>query len=175
MSSSAAVAIPGSSIQVPSNRRGRLHIGQRTYGICTGTGSLELSVILFSPENVRSNATSEIETPSEHDAISRIVAPSSCNDLTVHFSNVPVICFPWTIKPPAWRSASFLKESLLFSLVNIWPQAEASIVQAPFKSAACIGADCVTRSANVTKGLKILMKPSNVQCRKISLLDADDL
>jgi hypothetical protein len=49
----------------------------------------------------------------------------------------------------------------LFSLVNIWPQAEASIVQAPFKSAACIEADCVTRSTNVTKGLKVLMKLSD--------------
>jgi len=62
-----------------------LHIEQRTYGISTGTGSLELSVILFSPEIFTSNATSETATPSEHDAITRTFAPSSCNDLTVHF------------------------------------------------------------------------------------------
>ena len=65
-------------------RRG-LHIEQRTYDISTGTGSLELSVILFSPEIFTSNATSETVTPSEHDAITRTFDPSSCNDLTVHF------------------------------------------------------------------------------------------
>src|SRR5258705_9271416 len=63
----------------------RTHIGQRTYGISTGTGSLELSVILSSPEIFTSNATSETATPSEHDAITFTFGPSSCNDLTVHF------------------------------------------------------------------------------------------
>ena len=62
-----------------------LHIEQRTYGISTGTGSLELSVILFSPDIFTSNVTSETATPSEHDAITRTFGPSSCNDLTVHF------------------------------------------------------------------------------------------
>ena len=62
-----------------------LHIEQRMYDISTGTGSLELSVMLFSPENFTSNATSEIETPSEHDAMTFTFGPSSCNDLTVHF------------------------------------------------------------------------------------------
>jgi len=62
-----------------------LHIEQRTYNISTGTGALELSVILFSPEIFTSNATSETVTPSEHDAITRTFDPSSCNDLTVHF------------------------------------------------------------------------------------------
>ena len=62
----------------------RTHIGQRTYGISTGTGSLELSVILSSPEIFTSNATSETATPSEHDAITFTFGPSSCNDLTVH-------------------------------------------------------------------------------------------
>src|SRR5215475_15614732 len=65
-------------------RRG-LHIEQRTYDISTGTGSLELRVILFSPEIFTSNATSETATPSEHAAITRTFDPSSCNDLTVHF------------------------------------------------------------------------------------------
>ena len=63
----------------------KLHIEQRTYGISTGTGSLELSVILFSPEIFTSNATSETATPSEHDAITRTSDPSLRNDLTVHF------------------------------------------------------------------------------------------
>ena len=63
----------------------RTHIGQRTYGISTGTGSLELSVILSSPEIFTSNATSETATPSEHNAIAFTFGPSSCNDLTVHF------------------------------------------------------------------------------------------
>lgn len=63
----------------------RLHSGQRTYCISTGTGSLRLSVILFSPENFTSNATSETATPSEHEAITFRFDPSSCNDLTVHF------------------------------------------------------------------------------------------
>jgi hypothetical protein len=61
------------------------HVGQRTYGISTGTGSLELSVILFCPEIFTSNSTSETATPSEHDAITRTFRPSSCSDLTVHF------------------------------------------------------------------------------------------
>ena len=61
------------------------HSWQRTYGISTGTGSLELSVILFSPEKFTSNATSETETPSEHDAITFTSEPFSWNDLTVHF------------------------------------------------------------------------------------------
>src|SRR5262245_51830981 len=61
------------------------HIEQRTYGISTGTGSLELSMIRFSPEIFTSNATSETATPSEHEAITRTFVPSSCNDLTVHF------------------------------------------------------------------------------------------
>ena len=67
------------------NRRRRFHIEQRTYGISIGTGSLELSVILLSPETFTSNATSETATPSEHDAITRKFGPSSCNDLTLHF------------------------------------------------------------------------------------------
>jgi len=46
-------------------------------------------------------------------------------------------------------------------LVNTSPQAEASIVQAPFKSAACVEADCVTRSTNSTNGLKVLIKLSD--------------
>jgi hypothetical protein len=78
--------IAGSFIHVffkPSPRG--LHIEQRTYDISTGTGSLELSVKLFSPEIFTSNATSETATPSEHDAITRTFGPSSCNDLTVHF------------------------------------------------------------------------------------------
>jgi hypothetical protein len=62
-----------------------LHIEQRTYGVSIGTGSLELSVILFSPETFTSNATSETVTPSEHDAITCTFDPSSRNDLTVHF------------------------------------------------------------------------------------------
>jgi hypothetical protein len=62
-----------------------LHIEQRMYDISTGTGSLELSVMLFSPENFTSNATSEIETPSEHDAMTFTFGPSSWSDLTVHF------------------------------------------------------------------------------------------
>ena len=61
------------------------HSWQRTYGISTGTGFLELSVILFSPEIFTSNATSETETPSEHDAITFTSEPFSWNDLTVHF------------------------------------------------------------------------------------------
>jgi hypothetical protein len=65
----------------PSGR----HIEQRTYGISTGTGSLELSVILFSPEIFTSNSASDTATPSEHDAITRTFRPSSCNDLMVHF------------------------------------------------------------------------------------------
>src|SRR5580704_5080095 len=141
-------------------RRG-LHIEQRTYDISTGTGSLELSVILFSPEIFTSTPTSETVTPSEHDAITCTFDPSSCIDLTAHFWNVPVICFPWMIKPPAWRSASCLNASLLFSLVNTWPHGEPSTVQAPFKSAACVEADCVTRSTKSTNGLKVLMKLSD--------------
>jgi hypothetical protein len=66
-------------------RRPGLHIEQRTYNISTGTGALELSVILFSPEIFTSNATSETVTPSEHDAITWTFEPSSWNDLTVHF------------------------------------------------------------------------------------------
>jgi hypothetical protein len=62
-----------------------LHIEQRTYGISTGTGFLELSVIRFSPEIFTSNATSETATPSEHDAITCMFDPSLWNDLTVHF------------------------------------------------------------------------------------------
>src|SRR5262245_26719695 len=69
----------------PLSRRRRLHIVQRTYGISTGTGFFELSVMLFSPEIFTSYATSEIATPSEHDAITCIFGPSSCSDLTVHF------------------------------------------------------------------------------------------
>src|SRR6185437_3755237 len=138
-----------------------LHSEQRTYAISIGTGSFGVRVIAFSPENFRSSAMSENATPSEHDAITFIFDPSSCNDLTVHFWNVPVICFPWTIRPPAWRSASRLNASLLFSLVNTVPQAEASSVQAPFKSAACVEPDCVTRSINSTDGLKVLMKLSD--------------
>jgi hypothetical protein len=65
-------------------RRG-LHIEQRTYDVSIGTGFLELSVILFSPEIFTSNATSEIATPSEHDAITCTFEPSSCDDLIVHF------------------------------------------------------------------------------------------
>ena len=61
------------------------HTWQRTYGISTGTGSLELSVILFSPEIFTSNTTSETETPSEHAAITFTSEPLSWNDLTVHF------------------------------------------------------------------------------------------
>src|SRR6476619_2175873 len=71
------------------------------------------------------------------------------------------------IKPPAWRSASCLKASLLFSLVNISPQAETSTVQAPFKSAACVEADCVTRSTNSTNGLKMLMKLSDQMVNRL--------
>ena len=67
-----------------SRHRGR-HIEQRTYGISTGTGCFERSVILLSRETCRSNATSETATPSEHAAIKCIFDPSSCNDLTVHF------------------------------------------------------------------------------------------
>src|ERR1700757_8853 len=55
----------------------KLHIEQRTYRISTGTGSLELSVILFSPEIFTSNDTSETATPSEHDATIRTFDPSS--------------------------------------------------------------------------------------------------
>ena len=77
------VAVHRTAWLVVQPRRG-LHIEQRTYGISTGTGSLELSVILFSPEIFTSNATSEIATPSEQDAITFIFGPSSCNDLTVH-------------------------------------------------------------------------------------------
>lgn len=64
---------------------GLLHIEQRTYRISTGTGSLELSVILLSPEIFTSNVTSETATPSEHDATTCTFGPSSWNDLTVHF------------------------------------------------------------------------------------------
>jgi hypothetical protein len=62
-----------------------LHSEQRTYSISTGTGCLELIVMLFSPENFTSYATSETTTPSEHAAITFTFGPSSCIDLTVHF------------------------------------------------------------------------------------------
>src|ERR1700722_3278023 len=78
---SRATRPPGSSFQP---RRG-LHIEQRTYSISPGTGFWELSVIRFSPVTFTSNGTSEIETPSEHDAITCKFGPSSCDDLIVHF------------------------------------------------------------------------------------------
>src|SRR5581483_7474420 len=65
-------------------RRGR-HMGQRTYNISIGTGSLEESVIVFFPVTFTSKGTSETATPSEHAAITCRAAPSSCTDLTVHF------------------------------------------------------------------------------------------
>src|ERR1700742_3263420 len=49
---------------------------------------------------------------------------------------------------PASKSASRLNASLFFSLVNTRPQFEPSIAQAPFKSVACVEADCVTRSTS---------------------------
>jgi hypothetical protein len=45
-----------------------LHIWQQEYSISTGAGSLELGVMLFSPEIVTSNTVAETATPSEHDA-----------------------------------------------------------------------------------------------------------
>jgi len=54
-----------------------------------------------------------------------------------------------------------LNASLLFSLMNTLPQVDASIAQAPFKSAACVEIDRVTRSTNSTNGLKLLMKLSD--------------
>src|SRR5579871_1766279 len=63
--------------------------------------------------------------------------------------------------PPAWRSASFWKVILLFSFLNTVPHAEVSSVQAPFKSAACVEADCATRSINRTRGLKFFMRLSD--------------
>ena len=61
------------------------HSEQRTYSISTGTGCLELIVMLFSPENFTSYDTSETETPSEHAATTFTFDPSLCIDLTVHF------------------------------------------------------------------------------------------
>src|SRR5690349_3585054 len=75
----------GSSANDPERTCYRLHIEQRKYGISIATGSLELSMILFSPEIFRSNVTSETATPSEHDAVTRALDPSSRNDLIVHF------------------------------------------------------------------------------------------
>jgi hypothetical protein len=79
-----AVAVQWTARLVVLPRRG-LHIEQRTYDIDTGTGFSELSVILSSPENFTSYATSETATPSEHDAITCIFDPSLCSDLTAHF------------------------------------------------------------------------------------------
>jgi hypothetical protein len=79
-----AVAVQWTARLVVLPRRG-LHIEQRTYDIDTGTGFSELSVILSSPENFTSYATSETATPFEHDAITCIFDPSLCSDLTAHF------------------------------------------------------------------------------------------
>ena len=81
----------------------RLHSWQRTYHISTGTGSLELSVLLFSPEIFTSNATFETETPSEDDAITFTSEPSKITDdlghgMARHYGG------GLQREPPLWRA-----------------------------------------------------------------------
>ena len=67
----------------------------------------------------------------------------------------------WTVDASACGEV-FIKENNKFAFrPDADLHAGGLIVQAPFKSAACVEADCVTRSSDSTTGLKVLMKLSD--------------